>query len=56
VIGDPLYGRPDPRVQIDHQALHAWRLRLRHPRTGEPLAFESEPPADYVRARDALRA
>jgi 23S rRNA pseudouridine1911/1915/1917 synthase len=56
VIGDPLYGRSDPRVDLDHQALHAWRLRLRHPRTGEPLAFESEPPADYVRARDALRA
>jgi 23S rRNA pseudouridine1911/1915/1917 synthase len=56
IIGDPLYGRPDARVDLNHQALHAWRLRLLHPRTGEPIAFESAPPADYVRARDALRS
>ncbi len=56
VIGDPLYGRREARVDIERQALHAWRLRLHHPRTGERLEFESLPPADYVRARDALRA
>ena len=57
IIGDPLYGgRADPRVTIDGQALHAWRLRFRHPRTGEQLAFEAPPPSEYVRARDALRA
>lgn len=27
--------------------LHATRLRLRHPRTGEALEFESPPPADF---------
>ncbi len=55
IVGDPLYGRADPRVQLEGQALHAWRLRFRHPRTREDLAFEIEPPEAYVRAREALR-
>jgi 23S rRNA-/tRNA-specific pseudouridylate synthase len=28
--------------------LHATELRLRHPRTGEALAFEAPPPADFT--------
>ena len=55
VVGDPVYGRRDPRAALDGQALHAWRLAFRHPRTREDLVFEREPPAAYVRARDALR-
>jgi 23S rRNA pseudouridine1911/1915/1917 synthase len=27
--------------------LHAWRLRLRHPRTGEEMSFEAPPPPDF---------
>jgi 23S rRNA pseudouridine1911/1915/1917 synthase len=27
--------------------LHAWRLRLRHPRTGAEMSFEAAPPADF---------
>jgi 23S rRNA pseudouridine1911/1915/1917 synthase len=27
--------------------LHAWKLRLRHPRTGEEMTFEAPPPADF---------
>jgi 23S rRNA pseudouridine1911/1915/1917 synthase len=30
-------------------ALHARRLELRHPATGEALAFEAAPPADFRR-------
>jgi 23S rRNA pseudouridine1911/1915/1917 synthase len=56
IIGDLQYGRPEPRVEIAGQALHAWKLRFRHPRTGERLEFEAPLPAHYVRARDALRA
>jgi 23S rRNA pseudouridine1911/1915/1917 synthase len=47
VAGDELYGRRragDP----DRPMLHAWRLRLRHPRTQEELSFEAEPPTDFV--------
>jgi 23S rRNA pseudouridine1911/1915/1917 synthase len=55
IVNDPVYGRRDPRVDLPGQALHAWRLRFRHPSTGQPLAFEAEPPAAYVAAREALR-
>ncbi|MEO6990849.1 MAG: RluA family pseudouridine synthase [Candidatus Baltobacteraceae bacterium] len=55
VVGDPVYGRGDARVDLEGQALHAWRLSFRHPRTHEDLTFEREPPAAYLRARDALR-
>jgi 23S rRNA pseudouridine1911/1915/1917 synthase len=45
VIGDARYGRPftpaPPRM-----ALHATKLGLKHPRTGEPLSFESGWPSD----------
>jgi 23S rRNA-/tRNA-specific pseudouridylate synthase len=27
--------------------LHAWRLRLRHPRTGAEMSFEAPPPEDF---------
>jgi 23S rRNA pseudouridine1911/1915/1917 synthase len=46
VAGDETYGgrRPgEPRRPM----LHAARLRLRHPRTGEALEFEAPPPADF---------
>jgi 23S rRNA pseudouridine1911/1915/1917 synthase len=55
IVADPLYGRPDPRVHLEGQALHAWRLRFRHPGTREELSFEVDPPETYARAREALR-
>jgi len=52
VAGDSVYGggRGAPRPM-----LHAWRLRLRHPRTGEQLAFESAPPADFATFLEGVR-
>ena len=49
LVGDTLYGG---RVQwgMARQALHAARLRLRHPVTAQPLDFESAPPADLQAA------
>ena len=62
VLGDPLYGsRPvDARVRevgsrLGRQALHAAILRFTHPITGEPLAFETSPPRDFLEALEALR-
>lgn len=46
LVGDDLYGgarRGEPQRPL----LHAWRLRLRHPRTGEPLGFEAPLPDDF---------
>jgi 23S rRNA pseudouridine1911/1915/1917 synthase len=56
LVNDPLYGRHEPRVDMPGQALHAWRLRFRHPVSGETLTFEAPPPPQYVAARDILRA
>jgi 23S rRNA pseudouridine1911/1915/1917 synthase len=41
---------------LGRQALHARRLGFVHPRTGKTVVFESEPPADFRLALEALRA
>jgi 23S rRNA pseudouridine1911/1915/1917 synthase len=57
IVGDPVYGEPrwkgiaDVRLReacaaFPRQALHAWRIRCLHPRTGAPLLIEAPPPAD----------
>jgi 23S rRNA pseudouridine1911/1915/1917 synthase len=55
IINDPVYGKLDPRIELPGQALHAWRLRFRHPLSGESLAFEAPEPPAYVHARESLR-
>lgn len=63
VAGDPVYGSaardraalpPGPRPA--RQMLHAWRLSLPHPATGETLSFETPPPDDFAALLAALRA
>jgi 23S rRNA pseudouridine1911/1915/1917 synthase len=67
IVGDPLYLRripaaaralPEPlrRMLLDfpRQALHAARLGFAHPRTGQPLAFETPPPPDMRALLDRL--
>jgi 23S rRNA pseudouridine1911/1915/1917 synthase len=55
IVNDPVYGREEPRFALRGQALHAWRLSFRHPRTHADLSFEADPPADYLAARELLR-
>jgi 23S rRNA pseudouridine1911/1915/1917 synthase len=45
----------DETVLLDRQALHARRLKIQHPETGEPLEFEAPIPADLERTLAALR-
>ena len=54
VAGDDLYGRRRPDDPA-RPLLHAWRLRLRHPRTGEQMSFESPLPADFQAFWRSLR-
>jgi 23S rRNA pseudouridine1911/1915/1917 synthase len=59
LVGDPVYGEARWRDQsparqavlkrFGRPALHAWRLELAHPTTGEPLSFTAPPPADLRR-------
>jgi 23S rRNA pseudouridine1911/1915/1917 synthase len=51
ILNDPVYGKKEARFELPGQALHAWRLALRHPRTGARLEFEAAPPPAYTRAR-----
>jgi 23S rRNA pseudouridine1911/1915/1917 synthase len=47
LIGDPVYGRPHPRLPEFHrQALHATRLGLLHPLSGRAMQWEAPPPPD----------
>jgi 23S rRNA pseudouridine1911/1915/1917 synthase len=68
LVGDPVYGArlARPRGAGDallealrgfkRQALHAGALAFDHPQSGERLAFEAPPPADFAALLAALRA
>ena len=55
IVNDPIYGREEARFGLPGQALHAWRLAFRHPRTDREMQFEADPPEEYLHARDQLR-
>ncbi|MDP2792550.1 MAG: 23S rRNA pseudouridine(1911/1915/1917) synthase RluD [Sulfurisoma sp.] len=59
LAGDPVYGKTksgDARLDAFHrQALHAWRLALRHPAGGAEMAWESPLPEDFAALLEALR-
>ncbi len=43
------------RILLDRQALHAQRLSIDHPTTGERMTFEAPLPADFQATIDTLR-
>ncbi len=53
LVGDTLYGGRE-LAGLQRQALHAARLRLRHPVRGETMSWSVTPPADFLAAADAL--
>ena len=53
-IGDGLTAADKQGLLLTHQALHAWRLTLRTPHTGEELTLETEPPAEFARTLQKL--
>jgi 23S rRNA pseudouridine1911/1915/1917 synthase len=54
IVGDAVYGRPDPA--LGRPALHAMRLRLVHPDDGSERSFESPVPQELTDAVDRLRS
>jgi 23S rRNA pseudouridine1911/1915/1917 synthase len=54
VAGDPRYGGATPRLALQRPFLHAHRLGLDHPRSGDRLTFESPPPHDLRAVLAAL--
>lgn len=47
VIGDDLYGKSSEGLGVPRPMLHATRLRLEHPKSGELMEFESPLPSDF---------
>lgn len=54
VAGDDLYGRRRPG-DPERPMLHAFRLRFRHPGSGEVMTFEAPPPPDFTAYWEGLR-
>lgn len=54
IVSDHLYGQTSPFL-IERQALHAFRLGLSHPVTGEPVSFEAPLPEDMENLLKKLR-
>ena len=44
LVGDRKYSTLEDDCEI---ALWSWKLSFKHPKTGEPMAFELEPPQEY---------
>ena len=71
LVGDKIYGpdeaifdrftrraltaEDEATLRLPRQALHAWRLALRHPRTLEPVALEAPLAPDLARFWDSCR-
>jgi 23S rRNA pseudouridine1911/1915/1917 synthase len=56
IVNDPIYGHDEERFALPGQALHAWRLAFRHPRTHADMLFEVDVPPEYAAARQLLRS
>jgi len=57
LVGDTLYGSGrSPGVNLQGQALHAWRLSFRHPVTGEAIAATAPLPAEFETLLAVLRS
>lgn len=56
LYGDSLYGVEDDSDYIGRQALHAYKLRFPHPRTGEILHLKTELPQDMKELLDKIKS
>jgi 23S rRNA pseudouridine1911/1915/1917 synthase len=62
LLGDEVYGASKCRFEerhprlFDGQALHATRLTLTHPETGERMSFDAPLPDNFQKALELLRA
>lgn len=48
IVGDEVYGRKKREFNLEGQLLHAYRLELTHPATGERMAFKAPLPDYFV--------
>lgn len=55
IVSDPVYGRRRTAGGLKGQALHAYKLRLVHPETGDSVGFEAPLPEDFQQLMDRVR-
>lgn len=55
ILGDRRYGPPQDPIPVRRQMLHATKLILKHPVSGEPIRLVLPAPEDFVAAQEALR-
>ncbi|MEA5619732.1 RluA family pseudouridine synthase [Cronbergia sp. UHCC 0137] len=56
IVGDPIYSSGHSiGVNLPGQALHAWRLKLQHPLSGEPIQVTATPPQSFTTLLEVLR-
>lgn len=48
IAGDPVYGYKKQKLKADGQLLHAYRLELTHPSSGERMSFTAPLPACFL--------
>jgi len=56
IVGDQVYGEQKHAQGLRRQFLHAYRLELRQPSTGQALAFASPLPDDLAAVLERMRA
>ena len=56
IVGDEVYGSPAPKLKLNGQALHGYRLTFTHPKTGEAMSFTAPVPDDFRSALTALHS
>ncbi|MBQ9709919.1 MAG: RNA pseudouridine synthase, partial [Clostridia bacterium] len=54
IVGDKVYGQKTCKFNIEGQLLHAFRLELNHPETGERMTFEAPLPDYFQRVINIL--
>lgn len=54
VVGDPLYGIKKQKFNLNGQLLHAFKLVLAHPATGEEMSFEAPLPDYFISVLNKL--
>ena len=54
IVGDEVYGSAAPKLGLNGQALHGYRLTFTHPATGEKMTFTAPLPEDFKTALKRL--
>jgi 23S rRNA pseudouridine1911/1915/1917 synthase len=55
IVGDRVYGRKNPSLEIDRHFLHAYKLKISIPGEKEPHIFEAPLPEELEKVLDKIR-